>query len=188
MTLRVLGGEFRGRPLQAPKGAQTRPTTSMLRKAVFDILQPWIEDANFLDLFAGSGAMAIEALSRGAKHASIVESHRDALRCIKTNLASLQLESQATVYPFDVFEAFKKLEKKGEVFQIIYADPPYHKKSIYTDLLSYFDSSSLLAPGGTLFLESLHPSPFQPIDLQHLVLVDQRRFSTSLLHQYRHAR
>jgi 16S rRNA (guanine966-N2)-methyltransferase len=188
MTLRVLGGKFRGRPLHSPKGAQTRPTTSMLRKAVFDILQPWIVDANFLDLFAGSGAMAIEALSRGAKHASIVESHRDALRCIKTNLTALQLENQVTVYPFDVFDTFKKLEKKGEVFQVIYADPPYHKKSIYTDLLAYFDSSSLLAPGGTLFLESLHPSPFQPIDLQHLALIDQRRFSTSLLHQYRYAR
>lgn len=192
MTLRVLGGKFRGRLLQSPpkgqKGSQTRPTTSMLRKAVFDILQNSIEDTLFLDLFSGSGAMGIEALSRGAKHATFVESHKDALRCIKANLAALQLEKEATVYTFDVFDALKKLEKKGETFQIIYADPPYHKKSIYTDLLSYLDSSSLLAPQGILFLESLHPAPFQATDLQHLIPVDQRRFSTSLLHQYRCAR
>jgi 16S rRNA (guanine966-N2)-methyltransferase len=66
MTLKILGGEFGGRLLKAPKGTQTRPTTSMVRKAVFDILQPIIQDAVFLDLFSGSGAMGIEALSRGA--------------------------------------------------------------------------------------------------------------------------
>ena len=94
MTLRVLGGKFRGRLLQSPRGSQTRPTTSMLRKAVFDILQNSIEDFRFLDLFAGSGAMGIEALSRGAKHATFVESHKDALRCINANLATLKLEKE----------------------------------------------------------------------------------------------
>jgi len=160
----------------------------MLRKAVFDMLQNSIEETLFLDLFAGSGAMGIEALSRGAQQATFVESHKDALRSIKANLAALQLEKESLVYTFDVFDVLKKLEKKGEVFQIIYADPPYHKKSIYTNLLSYLDSSSLLAPGGLLFLESLHPAPFQALDLAHLILIDQRRFGTSLLHQYRCAR
>ena len=185
MSLRVLGGKFRSLLLQSPRGSQTRPTTSMLRKAVFDILQNTIEESRFLDLFAGSGAMGIEALSRGATHATFVESHKDALRCIKTNLAALKLEKEATVYSYDVFDVLKKLEKKEETFQIIYADPPYHITSIYDELLSYLDNSTLLSKGGILFLESLSPSPLKNLPLQHLVLTDQRRFGTSLLHQYR---
>ena len=79
----------------------------------------------------------------------------------------------------------QKLEKKEETFQIIYADPPYHITSIYSELLSYLDNSTLLSKGGILFLESLSPSPLKNLPLQHLVLTDQRRFGTSLLHQYR---
>ena len=185
MSLRVLGGKYRSLLLQSPRGAQTRPTTSMLRKAVFDIVQSTIEGSRFLDLFAGSGAMGIEALSRGAVHATFVENHKDALRCIKANLAALKLEKEAAIYSYDVFDVLKKLEKKGEVFDIIYADPPYHITSIYTDLLKYLDQSRLLAKGGLLFLESLFPSPLKNLELEHLVLIDQRRFGTSLLLQYK---
>jgi 16S rRNA (guanine966-N2)-methyltransferase len=176
MSLKVLGGSLGGRLLKSPRGDQTRPTTSMLRKAVFDMLQSTIVDTHFLDLFAGSGAMGIEALSRGAKNAAFVENHKETLRCLKENLHSLKLEEQAAVYPYDVFLALKKLEKKGQTFEIIYADPPYHIKSIYTELLSFLDASSLMAPGSLLFLESLSPSPLK------------RRFGTSLLHQYRYTK
>jgi 16S rRNA (guanine966-N2)-methyltransferase len=157
----------------------------MLRKAVFDIIQNTIKGTRFLDLFAGSGAMGIEALSRGATQATFVESHKDALRCIKANLASLKIEKEAAVYSYDVFNVLKKLRKKSEAFDIIYADPPYHITSIYAELLSYLDNSALLSKGGLLFLESLSPSPLKKIELQHLVPIDQRRFGTSLLHQYR---
>jgi len=187
MSLRVLGGKYRSLLLQSPHGAQTRPTTSMLRKAVFDMVQNSIEGSRFLDLFAGSGAMGIEALSRGAVQATFAESHKDALRCIKANLAALKLEKEAAVYSYDVFDVLKKLEKKGENFDIIYADPPYHITSIYEELLSYLDGSKLLSKGGTLFLESLSPSPLKKMELQHLVPIDQRRFGTSLLHQFRSA-
>jgi 16S rRNA (guanine966-N2)-methyltransferase len=183
MSLRVLGGKYRSLLLQSPRGAQTRPTTSMLRKAVFDMVQSSIEGSRFLDLFAGSGAIGIEALSRGAASATFVESHKDALRCIKANLAALKLE--AAVYSYDVFDVLKKLEKKGETFDIIYADPPYHITTIYAELLLYLDSASLLSKGGTLFLESLSPSPLKKMELKHLIPIDQRRFGTSLLHQYR---
>lgn len=185
MSLRVLGGKYRSLLLQSPRGAQTRPTTSMVRKAVFDMIQNTIEGSRFLDLFAGSGAMGIEALSRGATHATFVESHKDALKCIKANLAALKLEKEAAVYSYDVFDVLKKIEKKGESFDFIYADPPYRITSIYEELLSYLDNSALLSKGGTLFLESLSPSPLKEIKLLHLVPVDQRRFGTSLLHQYR---
>jgi 16S rRNA (guanine(966)-N(2))-methyltransferase RsmD len=183
MTLRILGGEFKGRNLDSPRGTQTRPTTSMLRKAVFDILQTTIEDATFLDLFAGSGAMGFEAISRGASHATFVESHKEALRSIHHNITTLKLEARTTVYTFDVFEVLKKLAKKNETFDFIYADPPYNRPTIYLELLSFLDTTPLLSPTGIFFLES--PLQFKNPPLQNLQPIDERRFSTSLLHQYR---
>lgn len=183
MSLRVLGGKYRSLHLQSPRGNQTRPTTSMVRKAVFDMIQSTIEGSRFLDLFAGSGAMGIEALSRGATQATFVENHKEALRCIRANLAALKIEKEATIYSYDVLSVLKKLEKKGDCFDFIYADPPYHMISIYDELLSYLDNSQLLPKGGTLFLESHTPLNDRKTD--HLVLIDERRFGTSLLHRYR---
>ena len=185
MTLRVLGGELRGRPLHTPRGSRTRPTTSMLRKAVFDILQADIQGTHFLDLFAGSGAMGIEALSRGASHASFVETDRQALRAIHQNLSSLQLVDKASVYSTPVLDILHKFTKEEKNFDLIYADPPYHLATVYTDLLTLIESSTLLLPGGTLFLESLSNLKIIPPPLHHLTPIDQRRFGTSLLHQYR---
>lgn len=187
MTLRILGGKFRGRLLQTPRSSQTRPTTSSLRKAVFDILQDTIQETSFLDLFAGSGAMGIEALSRGATHATFVETDRNALRAIHHNLATLQIENSATVYSLSVKEMVKKWIKERKSFDLIYADPPYHHTSIYGELLTLIDDSTLLAPGGILFLESLAPSPLKEgaPHLKRLTLIDERRFGTSNLHQYR---
>ena len=184
MTLRILGGEFKSRSLQSPRGSQTRPTTSMLRKAVFDILQTSIVKTKFLDLFAGSGAMGLEALSRGAAHATFVESHFDAVKALRANITTLQVENRTTIYSYDVFDALKKLSKQNASFDLIYADPPYNRPAIYNELLTFLDSSSLVS--GLFFLES--PLQFTPPPLKHLFSIDERRFSTSLLHQYRFSR
>ncbi len=182
--MRILSGSFKGRPLIAPKGSQTRPTLSIVRKAVFDILQPAVSGADFLDLFAGSGAMGIEALSRGARRSVFVENHREAVRALHKNLNLLKID--AVVLAGDVLTVLKKLEKQKETFQIIYADPPYQLKHLYTELLQFLDTASLLQPGGYLFLESR--SPIEELPLKQLVLIDKRRFGTSLLHQYRRTR
>ncbi len=186
MTLKVLAGEFGGRLLKAPKGSQTRPTTSMLRKAVFDILQPRIQDAVFLDLFSGSGAMGIEALSRGAKKAIFIDSHKDAILCLKENLALLKLESKALIIQNDVFKALKKLEEMKAYCDIIYVDPPYDRSNLYLELLMFFEKSSLLKADGTLLLESPIPSPLQslPFVLSHLKPLTPRRYSNSELYQF----
>jgi 16S rRNA (guanine(966)-N(2))-methyltransferase RsmD len=184
MTLKILGGEFGGRLLKAPKGTQTRPTTSMLRKAVFDILQPRIQAALFLDLFSGSGAMGIEALSRGAKQAIFVDSHREAIKALRENLALLKIETQALIIQNDVFKALTKLQEMNLTFDIIYADPPYDKTNLYLELLKFFDRSTLLAPEGVLFLESPVPSPLQNLLLEHLRPLPPRRYGASELHQF----
>lgn len=186
MTLKILGGEFGGRLLKAPKGTQTRPTTSMLRKAVFDILQPQIQGAVFLDLFSGSGAMGIEALSRGAKEAVFVDSHREAIHTLRENLALLKIEAKAHVIQNDVFKALKKLQEMNLFCDIIYADPPYDRSKLYQEILTFFDRGALLKPEGVLFVEAPAPSPLQEQvkALKHLKPLHPRRYGTSELYQF----
>jgi 16S rRNA (guanine966-N2)-methyltransferase len=186
MTLKILAGEFGGRLLKAPKGTQTRPTTAILRKAVFDILQPKIQGAVFLDLFSGSGAMGIEALSRGARQAIFIDSHRDAIHALKQNLSLLKIEAKAHVIQNDVYKALTKLQEMNIGCDIIYADPPYDKPKLYTELLKFFEKSSLLVSQGLLLLESPSPSPLEnlPFALKHLKPMPMRKYGASELHQF----
>jgi 16S rRNA (guanine966-N2)-methyltransferase len=124
MSLRIIGGRLRNHTLFSPKGQQTRPTSGLVRKAVFDICQADIEDARFLDLFAGSGAMGLEALSRGASHATFVDASRLACQCITKNLHHLFLEKEATVLCGNVLHMIDRLARQ-QPFTLIYIDPPY---------------------------------------------------------------
>lgn len=185
MTLRIIGGELRGRLLKSPKSPLIRPTTGILRKSVFDICKNVITDAQFLDLFAGTGAMGIEALSRGASHATFIDQSREALLCIQENLQKLKLEERATVLRGDVMEILKRLNAKKKTFDLIYIDPPYGQDLIHSEILTFLDRSSL-AQHATVFVEeaSHSHSAREKIPLEHLALKDTRRFGRSTLHQY----
>lgn len=186
MSLRILGGHFRGRLLKSPKTLLTRPTLAVLRKAVFDILQTEIEEALFLDLFAGSGAMGIEALSRGASHVTFVDNNPIPLRCLKENIHLLQLEKQSSVLSYSYKQALKQLVKKEVSFDIAYIDPPYElslKTTILQEIFALFDSSCLIKPGGVVFIEEAAPSHSQ-FELQSFHFVSIRKFSGTLLQQY----
>jgi 16S rRNA (guanine966-N2)-methyltransferase len=190
MTLRIIGGEFRNRLLKAPKGVKTRPTLAVLRKAVFDMLQFTIVEAKVLDLFAGSGLMGIEALSRGAAHACFIDKDRTAMRCIEENLKLLGLQDRAEMLLLDATAALHKLTKKKCSFDVIYIDPPYSLSQttpILFDLLQFIDTHSLLAPQGSLLIEETTP-PTLSSDLKLTTLrwLSTRKFSDSVLHQYKH--
>ncbi len=186
MTLTIISGSLRSRALKSPKGEKTRPTTALVRKSVFDMLAPEIDGASFLDLFAGSGAMGLEALSRGAAHATFVENGKEAFSCIKDNLTTFNLIQQATLLSYDVKKALETLSKKGSTFDIIYCDPPYSLASIHLEILSFLDTHPLLKLSGTLFLEEGVPSSLdlKKLSLSHLIHKDTRRFGKSLLHRY----
>lgn len=149
--MRIIGGRFKGHRLTVP--ATIRPTSAQLREAVFNIAQSYLEGATVLDLFCGSGAIGLEALSRGAQSATFVDLHTQA---VKENLARLNLT--ATVLRLDALSALKKLDAS---FDLIYVDPPYEatpKKpapaTCYAaQILAFIDTSSLLKPGGLLFIE-----------------------------------
>ncbi len=185
MSLRILGGRFRNRTLFSPKGVETRPTSGLVRKALFDILQADIENSRFLDLFAGSGAMGLEALSRGASHATFVDSSRFACDCIKKNLHHLGLESEGKVMYGDVVRLLDRLANE-EPFTFIYIDPPYDKGYI-PQVLEKIDTLPLLASGGRLFAEesssgakSLHSLAFRT-----LTMLEPRRYGNSTLIEFR---
>lgn len=188
MTLRIIGGEFKNRLLKAPKSLKTRPTLAVLRKAVFDMLQFNIVDACFLDLFAGSGLIGIEALSRGASHVVFIDSDRTAVRCIEENLKLLGLSGKADVYLLEATAALAKCAKKKSIFDVIYIDPPYKLSAqtpILKELLLFIDTQSLLSPGGFVLIEETTPATLPcPLELTSLHFVNTRKFSDSILHQY----
>jgi len=128
--MRVIAGEFRSRRLKSLPGLNTRPTPDRLRETLFDILAPRIEGARFLDAYAGTGAVGIEALSRGAAHAWFLERNRAALNAIRENLASLALERRATVVTGPVLLTLARLPA-----EIVFLDPPCDQEREYAAVL-----------------------------------------------------
>lgn len=186
-SLYIIGGAFKNRKLQTPKGSTTRPTTAILRKAVFDIVASIIDDASFLDLFGGTGAMGLEALSRGAKHATFIEQDQKALAAIFANIELLQVEKQTTVLAQDIQKGLQNLQKKQtSPFSIIYCDPPYDKASLLKPIVEFLDQSSLIQKETRIFLEEGYPSLTQidELKLKRIQHKNTRRFGNSLLHQY----
>jgi len=185
MSLRIIGGKFRNRLLKSPTGTQTRPTTAMVRKAVFDICQFDIQGANFLDIFAGSGMMGIEAISRGAAAATFIDQDRSALRCIYQNVHMLQLEKQTTILAGDALKILERLNREKGQFQLIYVDPPYVQKALNEQVLHFLDSGQLVASNGIVFIEETAPIQLKnDVSLKTLVHKDTRKYGKSVLHQY----
>ena len=178
MSLRIVSGKFKGRVLQTPKGSKTRPTQEALREAVFNISQGSIEGATVLDLFAGSGAMGFEALSRGASHVTFIEKDRAAIACIRKNIELLDVACQTTLLPQDAFHAMKRLD----AFDLIYVDPPYEMsvEPIVKVLLEY----SLLKEEGTLFVEDLFEPKNNPLEIKGLLLKSSRHFGKAALTEF----
>lgn len=151
--LYIISGKYKNRKIQSPKNSETRPTTSKLRESLFNICQSYIEQALFLDVFCGSGAMGIEALSRGALQATFIDANRESIRCVRENLQLLEIENKAHLLLGDAVSCLKKLEKQERSFDIIYMDPPYAIEGLSLELVKIIDQSQLLKVDGMLFME-----------------------------------
>ena len=147
--MRVITGSARGRNLAAPEGLNTRPTSDMTKGAVFSILQMMIENSDFLDLFAGSGQMGVEALSRGAKSAVFVDQREDACKLIKENLRRTKLEQDAKVVRMDYLNYLKRCREK---YDIIFLDPPYAEVFL-ENALKCITEIDILQSGGIIVAE-----------------------------------
>ncbi len=190
--MHIIGGHFRNRSLITPKGDEVRPTSARLREALFNICQTYIEEATFLDLFCGSGAMGLEALSRGAKHATFIDIAKESIRCTARNIEALGLKASSKVILGDVFIKIEKLAKEGKKYDIIYADPPYHsffkeKNASFSAgqrLLQFLDQHDLLTAEGVLFIEEAKTAFEGAIKLENLTLRNARTMGRSTLHDY----
>lgn len=151
--MRVITGTAKGRALKAPKGLTTRPTTDRVKEALFNILGPKVVGAKFLDLFAGSGGIGIEALSRGAQEALFIEKDPKALDVIKANLVLTGLGHRAMVLSGDVYKNLDYIGRQGQEFEFVFMDPPY-LKDFEEPVLAKIDSLKLLALGGKVIVES----------------------------------
>lgn len=145
--MRVIAGKARSLKLKTPQGQDTRPTTDRIKETLFNILQWDIPGCVFIDLFAGSGGIGIEALSRGAAHAYFVENAREAAACIQENLSFTKLTDQATLLKQDVFTALPMIHEKEA--DIIFLDPPYqagYEEKVFEALIrqSYVTENTLL--------------------------------------------
>jgi len=150
--MRVIGGELRGRRLRTPRGDATRPTSSRAREALFGWLGERTVDADVLDLFAGSGALGIEALSRGARSAVFVERAHAALGSLRQNLDELGLRARARVIAAPVQRALAALRREGARFALVLADPPYRSTDL-PDLAQRGQLAELLREDGVLIVE-----------------------------------
>jgi 16S rRNA (guanine966-N2)-methyltransferase len=155
LSMRIIAGKYRGRKLKSPPSLQTRPTSDRLRETLFNILAPRIEGARFLDLCAGSGAVGIEALSRGAAHAAFVDRSRKMYALIETNLKALNVSGdQIEVVSRDALEFLKRrARQEAAAFDMIFFDPPYAMD--YETVLDYVGEQApqMLAAGGVMIVE-----------------------------------
>lgn len=153
--MRVIAGQYRSRILHAPPGLDTRPTGDRLRETLFNVLAPRIEGAVFLDLYAGSGAVGIEALSRGAAEAVFVERAEPALRAIRSNLASLRILGRYALESRSVAAGLRRLTEAGRTMNLVFLDPPYNAADEYALALGLLggECAALLAPGALVVAE-----------------------------------
>jgi 16S rRNA (guanine(966)-N(2))-methyltransferase RsmD len=152
--MRIISGSLRGRRLHAPPEGAVRPTPDRVRESVFNILGQRLDDMAFLDLYAGSGAVGLEAVSRGARRVVLVESDPVACDVIRRNVARLGCEDRATLLSRSVDLALGPLERGGEVFDVVVADPPYSDPIEQLEaLLARLDGSTLVDPDGCVVLQ-----------------------------------
>ena len=180
--MRILTGKYKGKAIALPKGI--RPTQDKVRKALFDILGD-IEGLSFLELFAGSGAVGFEAVSRGAAELVLVEYNRDCQLAIKKNIESLKLKA-CDLYPFEAEKAIQCLHKDKRKFDIIFLDPPYYKEES-KKTLQILGACDILAPTGFIVVQHFKKDDL-PDDLGVFGLFRTAKYGDTLLSFYRKAK
>jgi 16S rRNA (guanine(966)-N(2))-methyltransferase RsmD len=151
--MRIIAGKFGSRRLSTGRGLALRPTSDRLRETLFDILQSRVEGSYFVDGYAGTGAVGIEALSRGARHVVFLENHRASVMLIRKNLAALGIKEGAEVLPVDVCRGLATLADRGEPADILFFDPPYAETEAYSRVFDALAGSPLAGPHSLLIFE-----------------------------------
>lgn len=150
--MRVIAGKFRSRKLKGPGALPLRPTSDRLRETLFNVLGPGLEDSLFVDLYSGTGAVGIEAASRGARHVILIDSNPKAAKLIRENIASLEIPGVEMIQA-DAAAALDKIAARHLIADFFYLDPPYEKTAELLRSLEHLDASHLVAPQGIVIAE-----------------------------------
>ena len=175
--MRIIAGTARSLPLKTIDGIDTRPTTDRIKETLFNMLQHEVPSANFLDLFAGSGQIGLEALSRGAKYAVFVENNKKAAACIEENIRFTKFTEQSKLIQSDVMTALRSLEGKYQ-FDVIFMDPPYnqlHERNV----LEYLKDSSLIHEDTLIVVEASLDTTFEYLDDMGYKLIKHKIYKTN---------
>lgn len=150
--MRVISGKVRGLKLNAPKNDDVRPTTDRVKESLFNMINSYMMESDILDLFAGTGSLGIECLSRGANKCVFVDSSKDSIAIVKSNVKKARVENESVILNSDFKSAIKSLSLKNQQFDVIFMDPPYYK-NMFSDALTAVDSNNLLKEDGIIIVE-----------------------------------
>lgn len=177
--MRIITGECKGKKLFSLPGTATRPTADRVRESVFNILAPDIVNTSVLDLFAGTGALGLEALSRGAAGAVFIDALPAAVKIIQKNVAACRMEARARVICWDIGKNLNCLQSGAQAFDLVFMDPPYNKNLVAPTLLKLM-KQNVLTDGATVIIEH-SAAETVPQDLAGLPLTDQRVYGKTLV-------
>ena len=180
--MRVISGTAKGRRLKAPPGLSTRPITDMIKEALFNVWGAKVVDARILDLFAGSGSVGIEALSRGAREVVFVDNASAAVRVIRANLDHCQLRSGFEVLRGDVFQTLQRISRQGLQFDLVYVDPPFTREDIFEPVMEALSQADVVAADGVVVIRL--PRKKEMPTFSPLVKYRQGNYGESSLHYY----
>lgn len=175
--MRVIAGSAKRIQLKTIEGLDTRPTTDRIKETLFNMISEYLADSVFLDLFSGSGAIGIEALSRGAASAVFVEKNKKAMSCIQENLKATKLAEYATIYETDVFIALSRMEHHKK-FDYIFMDPPYNQL-LEKKVLEYLSNSSLLSEDALIIVEASLETDFSYVEELGFSIVKEKKYKTN---------
>lgn len=176
--MRVIAGKAKRLQLKTIASLDTRPTTDRIKETLFNIISQDIADCDFLDLFSGSGAIGIEALSRGAKSAMFVENNKAAVDCIKMNLKTTELADSAQVLAMDALSAVQYAQKSGKVFDIVFMDPPYNM-DLEKTILEFLANSTIIYYNTIIIVEASLETDFSYLNSMGLEIYRTKEYKTN---------
>lgn len=174
--MRVIAGKARSLKLKTPEGLDTRPTTDRIKETLFNMLQPYLPDGIFIDLFSGSGGIGIEALSRGAKHAYFIENSKNAIACILDNLKFTRLTEDATVLKQDALSALSGIHEKEA--DVIFMDPPYGQE-FEKQVLALLKNMPYVTENTLIVVEAMRDEDFSYVEDIGYEIVKDKRYKTN---------
>jgi 16S rRNA (guanine(966)-N(2))-methyltransferase RsmD len=178
--MRIISGKFKSRKIDFPKNKLTRPMTDRTKETLFNIVGSFVFGKHVLDLYAGSGSLGLESLSRGAISATFVDQAPWATKVIEKNLAGLGISSQGTIVPMDMLPAIRKLEKNGQGFSLIFVDPPFMKGLVKKTLMR-LDASDIVLPFAQVVVGHMWREEIPHDDLKNLKWVRTKRIGQACL-------